>query len=220
MKQRKSGKQQNWCWRMRTYLEWYTEWTSVQQMGAESANDSSDFLTLPLLSATSSLSLRPPSLRCPCALSDHVQFFFPQHQQLVPSAWGSLAVVTLFSHQSGAKYFLSASSTCGSRNPPPPLFFFRTLRRSGAICWPCAVHEAKGTFPTTDYCHYSSPSGCTSRIWRHLSRPCPSYISIVPLVLPNCWLPTICTLSAHTSSVLHFMWVLVWLFCLGLLFHM
>lgn len=30
-----------------------------------------------------------------------LQYFFPpQHQQLVPSAWGSLAVVTLFSHQS------------------------------------------------------------------------------------------------------------------------
>lgn len=150
MQQRKSGKQQNWCWRMRTYLEGYTEWTSVQQMGAESANDSSDFLTLPLLSATSSLSLRPPSLRCPCALRSRSVFFFPSISNLSP--------VPEDPSLSSRCFLISLVQNTSCLHPPhvavgtPPFFFlfFRALLRSGAICWPCAVHEARGTFPATD----------------------------------------------------------------------
>lgn len=150
---------------MKTYLEGYTEWTSVQQMGAESANDSSDFLTLPLLSATSSLSLRPPSLRCPCALRSRSVFFFPSISNLSP--------VPEDPSLSSRCFLISLVQNTSCLHPPHVAvgtpFFFSFFFQSAASIWrhllAMCCRRGQGHLPSNrHYCHYSSPSGCTSRI--------------------------------------------------------
>lgn len=133
------------------------------------------------------------------ALSDHVQFF------LVFFCISNLSPVPEDPSLSSRCFLISLVQTTSCLHPPHvaagTLFlerWFDLAPSAGHV-----LHTRPGAPSQQQTLSLFQPE------WLHKShltssvRPCPSYISTVPLVLPNCWLPTICTLSAYTSA-LHF----------------